>query len=103
MRYSNNQETKFVGDGGEYLAQGGMVTYAMSPLTDASRTAMKTLVNSLQARWLHPAVRDAVRSQPTVPRRWLGGVRRPVEAQFHDRLQECAGLAHRWVSPREDL
>src|SRR5690349_15285287 len=45
MRYSNNQETKFVGDGGEYLAQGGMVTYAMSPLTDASRTAMKTLVN----------------------------------------------------------
>jgi type IV pilus assembly protein PilY1 len=42
MRYSNNAAN----DNDELEAQGGMVTYAISPLTTTSRTAMKTLINS---------------------------------------------------------
>ena len=43
MRYSNNQAS------GDAYASGGMVTYAMSPLTDTTRTEMKALVNSYVA------------------------------------------------------
>ena len=68
MRYSNNQETKSKTDGGEYLAQGGMVTYAMSELTDTSRAAMKTLVNGYTADGYTPLSETMYEAQ-----QYLGG------------------------------
>ncbi len=50
MRYSNNEGNS----GQEYEAQGGMVTYAMSPLTDTTRTQMKALINSYTANGWTP-------------------------------------------------